>query len=165
MRPAWPGSALSSKGTSSLEASALSVCLGSSTWAGLDVNSAAKTCWALDANLGEETSSEASLWLRTYSSSGMGKAGDRGTAMARAAKMERRVTASCPNDKISASFAHISKTTKLDILNGAAHLRNRSCSLPKGQSSRRPGRRRWTCPAPPAAGSVLGARRQAAGRR
>lgn len=92
MRPACPGLASSSKGTFSPVAAALSACLGSSTWDGLDVKSAAKTCWALEANLGEDTSNEASLWFRTYSNSGMGKAGDRGTAIERAARMARRVT-------------------------------------------------------------------------
>ncbi|KAH6608930.1 hypothetical protein Trco_002276 [Trichoderma cornu-damae] len=105
MRPAAPGLAPSSKGTRSLAAAALSACLGSSTWAGLDAKSAAKTCWALDANLGDETSREASLWFSTYSSSGTGNAGDRGTAMERAARMARRATA----DQAAPRSANITK--------------------------------------------------------
>lgn len=51
-----------------------------------------RTSDASDANLVEESSINASLWLRMYRSSEAGNEGASGTAMALEARMERRVT-------------------------------------------------------------------------
>lgn len=68
------------------------MCLASSKWDGLTSNLVERTSRALEANFEEETSNEAWLWLRMYSNSGAGKAGESGSAMDRAARAARSVT-------------------------------------------------------------------------
>lgn len=59
---------------------------------GGEASPVASTSLALEVNRGDETSRQAWLWSRMYCSSGAGKAGDRGTAMARAARQASNVT-------------------------------------------------------------------------
>lgn len=67
-------------------------CFDSSRWEGLAVRSDSRTCFALAPNLAEETRTDASLWFKIYCNSGTGNAGDRGTAIDRAAMIANNVT-------------------------------------------------------------------------
>lgn len=67
-------------------------CLGISTCFGGDTRGRPRVSSALVVNLAEDRSSRASLCPRMYCSSGAGKAGDRGTAIALAARTASHVT-------------------------------------------------------------------------
>lgn len=87
--PASPGSS-PSRDTDSCEDEP--VCLAISTCFGGDTRGRPRVSSALVVNFADERSSRASLWPRMYCSSGAGKAGDRGTAIALAARTASHVT-------------------------------------------------------------------------
>lgn len=118
-------------------------CLASSRWTGgfEASSSVARTSRALGANLADETSKEAWLCSRMYCSSEAGKAGDSGTAMARAATAARSVTSGTQREEkrlvsfdcvVSARASDIrislapSRGVVVCLKHGLAHLRNRS---------------------------------------
>jgi hypothetical protein len=67
-------------------------CFSSSTYVGLESSFAARTSSAFFANFSDDTRRLAPDWFRMYCSSAAGKPGERGSAMARAARAARRVT-------------------------------------------------------------------------
>lgn len=67
-------------------------CFSRRRYAGFDSSPSARTSSAFFANLADDTRRPASDWFRIYRSSDAGNPGDRGSAMARAARTARRVT-------------------------------------------------------------------------